>query len=60
MPNDDIKKALSDLRKANDVASKFIDDLNGKINALDLEYAKMEAEDRINKAKLAKDILLKK
>jgi len=57
MKNDNLKKSLADLKKANSKADKFINEINKKIDVLDLEYAKTVVKADINNIKTAQEIL---
>lgn len=56
----EIKKDINGMKKANEEARKYLENINKKIAELDLRYAKMLVKDDISQLKTAKKILQKR
>lgn len=56
----DLQKLLQNMNKANEEAEKSLQEIDRKIAAIDLRYAKMLVKEEIDTLKTAKQILEKK
>ena len=56
----DLQNLLQNMNKANEEAEKALQEIDRKIAAIDLQYAKMLVKEEIDALKTAKQILEKK
>lgn len=56
----DFQKLIQDVKKGNDEAKKVLQEVDRKIVAIDMRYAKMLISEEIDTLKTAKQILEKK